>query len=104
MRTISVKIQGVSPLLQHRYVFSDEKEESAKKRSGKKDYSEEWKAALYWDNKLGVVQPGVHLEAAMIKAAVNFLIPGKGKKTYKDLFKCAVFVTPEFIRMLSHTV
>lgn len=97
MKAIKVKIQGISPLLQHRYVFVDEKEEDAKRRSGKKDYSGEWKKALYWDDKLGVIQPGVHIEAAMIKAAVSFQIPGKGKKTYKDLFKSAVFVSPDYI-------
>ncbi|MBI5788545.1 MAG: hypothetical protein HZA78_06810 [Candidatus Schekmanbacteria bacterium] len=97
MKSVNVKVQGISPLLQHRYVFTDEKEEAAKKRSGKKDYSEEWKSALYWDNELGVIQPAGHLEAAMIKAAVNFQIVGKGKKTYKDLFKSAVFVSPDYI-------
>jgi len=98
MTKVEVKIEGIPPgLLQHRYVFADEREESAKKRSGKKDYSDEWKAALYWDDKVGIIQPANHLEAAMIKAATSFLIPGKGKKTYKDLFKCAVFVSPEYI-------
>ena len=33
----------------------------------------------------------------MIKAAVSFKIQGKGRKTYKDLFQSAVFVTPEEI-------
>lgn len=97
METIRVKIKGTVPLLQNRYVFAEEKEESAKKKSGKKDYSEEWKGALYWDDVLGVMQPAAHIEAAMIKAAVNFQIVGRGKKTYKDLFKSAVFVTPENI-------
>jgi hypothetical protein len=97
MRSVKAKIQGISPLLQHRYVFTDEKEGAAKKKSGKRDYSEEWKLALYWDNALGVMQPATHLEAAMIKAAVNFQIVGRGKKTYKDLFKSAVFVAPDYI-------
>jgi hypothetical protein len=97
MEKISVKIQGISPLLQHRYRFADEIEESAKKRSGKKDYSLEWKSALYWDDLKGIVQPATHLEGAMIKAATSFIIPGRGKKTYKDLFRSAVFVSPDFI-------
>ena len=97
MRSVEVKIQGLSPLLQHRYVFTDEKEEAAKRKTGKKDYSEEWKSALYWDDDLGIIQPATHIEAAMIKAAVDFQIVGKGKKTYKDLFKSAVFVTPDYI-------
>lgn len=97
MEKVNVKVQGISPLLQHRYRFADEVEEAAKKRSGKKDYSLEWKAALYWSDDQGVIQPAVHIESAMIKAATNFIISGRGKKTYKDLFKSAVFVTPDFI-------
>ena len=95
MEKVNVTIKGLSPLLQHRYRFSDEIEESAKKRTGKKDYSQEWKDSLYWDNKLGIIQPAAHIEGAMIKAAVNFQIPGRRKKTYKDLFKSSVFVTPD---------
>ena len=97
METINVKIQGISPLLQHRYRFADEIEESAKRRSGKKDYSMEWRASLYWDDVVGIVQPATHLEGCLIKAATSFIIPGRGKKSYKDLFKSAVFVTPDYI-------
>jgi len=97
METVNVKIQGIVPLLQHRYRFADELEESAKKRSGKKDYSEEWKTSLYYDDAIGIYQPSSHIEGALIKAATSFLIPGRGKKSYKDLFKSAVFVSPEYI-------
>ncbi|MFB3926404.1 MAG: hypothetical protein ACE14T_10160 [Syntrophales bacterium] len=67
------------------------------KKTGAKDYSEEWKSALYWDDNLGIYEPASHIEGALIKAAVNFQITGKGKKTYKDLFKSSVFVTPDYI-------
>jgi hypothetical protein len=97
MKTINVKIRGIVPLLQHRYVFKDELDEKATKKTGCKDYSDEWKKSLYYDEKIGIYQPASHIESAMIKAAVNFQIPGKGKKTYKDLFKSAVFVSPECI-------
>lgn len=97
METINVKIQGLSPLLQHRYVFKDELDSGAQKKSGGKDYSDEWKKALYFDEKIGIYQPATHIEGALIKAAVNFQITGKGKKTYKDLFKSAVFVTPDYV-------
>lgn len=97
MEKIHCKIQGISPLLQHRYRFADELDESAKRRSGKKDYSLEWRSALYWDDQLGIVQPATHLEGALIKAATSFIIPGRGKKSYKDLFRSAIFVTPDYL-------
>jgi len=97
MKIIEAKIQGVVPLLQHRYIFADERENAAKLRSGKKDHREEWKDALFLDPACGVYEPSLHIEAALVKAAVNFQIVGKGKKTYKDLFKSAVFVSPEKI-------
>lgn len=97
MSTIQVEIQGISPLLQHRYIFKDEFEEKAKKRTGVIDYSNEWVKSLYWNEEVGVYQPASHIEGALIKAAVNFQIPGKRKKTYKDLFKSAVFVGPDVI-------
>ena len=97
MKTFSVTIEGLSPLLQHRYIFKDEIEASSKKRSGAVDYSEEWKKALYWDKKEGLYQPATHIEGCLIKAAVNFQITGRSKKTYKDLMKSVVFVKPDII-------
>lgn len=67
------------------------------RRVGEVDYSDYWKKALYFDEALGIYQPANHIEGAMIKAAVNFQITGKGKKTYKDLFRSAVFVSPDYI-------
>jgi len=93
---IHVKVRGMSPLLQHRFIFSDEKDDN-KVTGGQKDYSQEWKASLYYDDTLGIYQPAVHIEAAMITAAASEKIAGKGNKTYKDMFKAAVFVTPEKI-------
>jgi hypothetical protein len=97
MQIINVKIRGIVPLLQHRYVFKDEQEGMTQKKTGAKDRSEEWKKSLYIDDKIGIYQPAAHIEGAMIKSAVNFQITGKGKKTYKDLFKSAVFVSPDCI-------
>lgn len=97
MKIIDVEIKGISPLLQHRYVFKDEIEDSIKKRSGTVDYSNEWIKSLYWSEDVGVYQPASHIEGALIKASANFQIPGKRKKTYKEAFKSAVFVRPACI-------
>lgn len=96
-RFIDVKITGISELLHHRFVFSDEKETAAKKKTGKPDYSQAWKTSLYWNAETGVYQPAEHLEPCMVQAAVNFQIVGKGKKTYKSLFRSTVFIRPALI-------
>jgi hypothetical protein len=93
----TIVIEGIVPLLQHRYVFKDELEQASKKKSGSIDYTEEWKKGLYYTEETGLYQPAVHIEGAMIKAASNFQITGRGKRTYKDLFKSAVFVAPDAI-------
>ena len=95
MKKVKVKIKGIVPLLQNRFV--GEEEESASQRTGVIDHSEDWKNALYLDEKLGVYEPSEHILGAMIQAAKNFQIPGRGKKTYKDLMKSAIIIEPDKI-------
>lgn len=97
MKEHHIGIEGISALLQHKYLFADEAEVFSRKRSGVKDYSLEWEKSCYWHPEVGLYQPGVHIEAALIKSATNFQIPGRQKKTYKDLFKGTVFAKPELI-------
>lgn len=94
-----VKIKGISPLLQHR--FSEDKLVGIKKQGGDKKLSEEDKRTaasqfLYLSGKK-VSQPAVHIEGAMIKASTELKLSGAGKKTYKDLMKASLFVSPEAI-------
>jgi hypothetical protein len=77
--------------------MKEEPNETSKKKSGVIDYSQEWIKSLYWNEEIGIYQPAIHIEGAMIKAATNFQIPGKRGKTYKDIFKSAVFVRPDYI-------
>ena len=99
MYTVDVKIKGTAPLLQHRFPVPDlaTMSKGGQKSTGAKDYTEEWRDYLYVTTDGQVYQPATHIEAAMVKAAVNFKITGKRGKTYKDLFRAAVFVTPEQI-------
>jgi hypothetical protein len=99
MYTIDVAVQGTAPLLQHRFPIP-ELEDMSKGgtiSTGARDYSKEWHEYFYETPSGEIYQPATHFEAAMIKAAVNFKITGKGRKTYKDLFRAAVFVSPEQI-------
>ncbi len=95
-----VEIKGISPLLQHR--FSEEKLVGIKKQGGadkrlsEEDKKDAAKQFLY-SEKGKMVQPAVHIEGAMVKAATELRLAGGGKKTYKDLMKAALFVSPEHI-------
>ena len=99
MYTISIKVRGNAPLMQHRFPVPDlaDMTKGGSIHTGAKDYSDEWRKYLYVNSDNEVFQPATHFEGAMIKAAVNFKITGKRGKTYKDLFQAAVFVRPEEI-------
>lgn len=94
-----VEIQGICPMLQHR--FSEDKLTNIKKKSGDKKLTDDEKRELarqylYLDGKT-VCQPASHIEGALIKAASSIGLAGAGKKTYKDLMKAGAFVFPEYI-------
>lgn len=86
-RTIEVKIKGVAPLLQHRFVD----ESGVKKKKMVYDPKEDAEKAAY-KNEAGYFEPNTHIKASMVKAATEFIY--KGKKTYKDIIKSGVMVDP----------
>lgn len=95
---VDVTVEGIAPLMQHRFgEAAIQDAQSTKKASGEKDYSEEWRDTIYVLPNQEIYEPAMHLEAAMVKAAVNFKIRGKRGKTYKDLVKAAVYVEPDRI-------
>ena len=96
MRTINVEIQGIAPLLQHRFP-EEQDDKKSNKRTGRIDYSKQAETALF-KNKDGIhYEPSNHIEGALRKGAVQFRIPGQGKKTYKDLVLRSIIVTPDEI-------
>ena len=99
MYTVSVRVKGISPLMQHRFPMPDYETttKSGQVSTGEKKWHEEWREALYVDKDGEVFQPATHFESAMLKAASSFKIRGKRGKTYKDLFAMAVIVSPDEI-------
>lgn len=93
MYQVNIKIKGVSPMLQHKFVSG----EGGRKRSGELDYSEEWRETTYADEEGNCFIPASHIEGALTKAAVDFKIRGKGNKTYKDLINATVYIQPDHI-------
>jgi len=82
-----------SALLQHR--FAQSSDGSASKKGTVYVPEEEAQAALYLDEDGNYVEPASHIEGSLVKAGATF--KHKGRKTYKDLFKAALFVEPELI-------
>lgn len=99
MYTIDVTVQGTAPLMQHRFPIPDlaDMSKGGKKATGAPDYTQEWRNYFYADSDGNVFQPAAHIEGALVKAAVSYKIPGRRGKTYKDLFRAAVFVGPDRI-------
>lgn len=95
MYEVEVKIESVSPLLMNR--FAEETAEDVIKRVTGKPVQPEIAVSLYILPDGKIYQPATHIEGAFIKAAANFKITGKGKKTYKDLAKSSIFVEPDAI-------
>jgi len=96
MSKIKVTIKGTCPLLQHRF-STPEEDPKWTKQTGLRDYSKEVLKALYADDEGKPYQPSDHILGALIKASTDFKIPGKGKKTYKDLIQSALFIYPDAI-------
>ena len=97
MSKIDVSINGLAPLLQHRFPDAEQIEDKVSKRSGVPNREKELEQALYKLPTGEIYQLNSHIEGALVKAAKNFKISGKRGKSYKDLINCAVFVTPEAI-------
>ena len=98
MREIKVRIEGTAPLLQHKMSVEQEialEAGATKKRGGeaKGDKPEEY---LYTYNGV-ICQPAEHIIQAMLKKASQYVIKGKGKKTYKELAQGSINIVPEYI-------
>ena len=97
MKQIKATIKGVVPLLQHKMSVEQEAQlaSKTKKTSGqaKGDNPEDYLYVV--GGKL--CQPAEHIIQGIIKQLSNYKIQGKGKKTYKELGKGALNITPEMI-------
>ena len=99
MKIINATIKGIVPMLMHSP--SGIKDESTKKQSGKQDYTKEAETALYKNPDGSIYFPSTWIEGTLKKASTNFKIPGRGKKTYKDLMLSSVIIDPENIPLIS---
>jgi len=95
--TIKVKVEGVAPLIMHKFFVEPEGEK--KSARGKKVYvpADEAEKVTYRNDKKELCIPGTHFKAAMIKSATDF--PFKGKKSYKDFIKAGIFIEEDLIKL-----
>jgi hypothetical protein len=78
----------------HRFVI-DEKE--TRKTGEIYDNQADAEKALYKNDEGRICSPASHIESAIAKAATDYKIPGKGRKTFRDLIKSALIVDPLLI-------
>jgi hypothetical protein len=96
MEKAEVRIEGISPLLMHRFPVAEQDPQS-KSRNIKKN-KDNVEDSLYRDEDGNLVQPSTHLIGALKRAGVKFQIPGQGKTTYKNVVGSgAVIIEPDMI-------
>lgn len=93
MIEIKVTIQGVTPLLMHRFPMAGADDKS-KKRTGVPDWKLEAELSLYKDESGQIYQPSEHIEATIKEAGKQFKISGKRGATYSKLIGSTVSVMP----------
>ena len=96
MKTVKMKIEGISPLLMHRFPVGVE--DAKIKAKTRKQTEDDVESYLYTNKNGNLVQPSTHLIGSLKKAGARFQIPGQGKLTYKNLM-CSggVFIDPDMI-------
>jgi len=98
MKTINVKIEGISPLLMNRFL-DKQIAAGAKKRSGEQKELPAEEKLYILDNKPYI--PARYFEGCLIDASKQFKIQGKQKATYSKYVGATVRIEPEAITIKS---
>lgn len=104
MKTYTVTIQGVAPLLMHRMDAEAQAEISregdAKVKAKKKDYGtiqDQAERGAYRLENRNLYLPGEAIYQAMVKAGAAFAVKGARGATYKGVIQGSATVTPDYI-------
>lgn len=99
MYIIAAQIEGISPLLQHRFAPAQlgTMLQGATRNTGSADRSLEWIDGMYTTEDGYLCQPATHLEGAMVKAAATFKIKGGRGKSWRDPIRAYCYISPDFI-------
>jgi len=99
--TYSVELTGTRPLLQHSCKNMIEDGEKPAGRNKEHIPLEEAESALYKDSKGNIIVEAKSILACLRTVAVNYKIPGRGKKTFKDFVYAGVQIDPLEIPLIS---
>jgi len=92
--TIDVTVKGIRALLQND-CFNNGTTTTKAKKGQVYDPQKEAEKRLILDDDKRLCQKATHFEASMVKSAAEFKF--QGKKTYKDVVKAGVEITPLLI-------
>ena len=96
MKTVTVRIEGISSLLMHRFPIAEEDAKS--KLKNQKQTEDDVESYLYKDADGTLVQPSTHIIGTLKHAGAKFQISGQGKLTYKKIMGSgAVIIMPDMI-------
>ena len=97
-----VRIKGTRPLLMNscKNILEENKDMPSRGKE-KLTAKEQAEKLMYKDKEENAVVPSLNLLACLRDSAVNFKVPGRGKKTYKNFIYSGLLVEPENIPIIS---
>lgn len=96
MEILSIRLEGISPLLMHRFPVGDVDLKSKEKNNKKNQ--DDVESYMYLDENGKLVQPSTHIIGCLKRAGTKFQVTGSGKLTYKNLLGSgAVMISPDMI-------
>lgn len=98
MKQISVEIQGIAPLLQHRFATEEHGQNTSRSKKKVYDPKVEAEKCLYKNTKGEIYQPAEHIFQSMVRAAVDFKF--EKRRTYKDIITSGIVIRPEEIPLI----
>ena len=101
MEIYKVRIEGTRPLLMHSCNSMLEESNNKATRSKEHNPKTEAETALYKDKEGNIVVPSFCVLSCLRGSAVNFQVPGKGKKTYKNFVYAGLKMDAENIPLIT---
>lgn len=94
MKTISVTITGISPLLMNRPDLLEFENKVNVKKSGEELMSHQFKTKKYLTPEGKLFTPNTHIKGALVEAGKKIKVKGQGKSTYSKIFGYGLIVSP----------
>lgn len=96
---IEVTVEGVAPLLFHRYSCESVESKSASKKGSKERKTDDVESYVYRDDKGNLCLPGEYLRGAIVGAAKYLQDPRSPRKSAMDLYKAGIVVITPLVSL-----